>query len=217
MKFRLATALILVSALIAISVPDARAGVITLDIDSSTGVQGPHFMNCPVPVWSLSNGSQILMLEIANGCFVSYGFSDLNGIALAGQTISLDIWFDHRSMWDHLPGTDFTLALMTDFPGDPGAATSVTAHGYRQDGSSITTGGNGFFAWSRPTGETLLSFRGTHTNTFGIRVDFTLPNDPGYFITGGTAEVTSSVAEPEPNSAILLVLGMVALVVKRSR
>jgi len=164
-------------------------------------------------------------------------FNDLNDIQFSGQTLSLDLVFSGNSFVRLFKSTNsaFLLLPMLDVFG-AGTINNPTGSGYLFDeagnpissvtsfGGSVTTdpGGEafrfslgGFFPFlADQTGSFPLDIYGAH-------LDITLPNGPGFDVTGGEFGLFPNASDrwhnqfqigDVPDSGSTLLLGFVALV-----
>jgi hypothetical protein len=172
--------------------------------------------------------------RVTGGKIVS--FNDLNDLQFSGQTVSLDLVFDSNGFVRLFKSTNSTFLLlpMLDVFG-AGTINNPTGSGYLFDqagnpissvtsfGGSITTdpGGEaarlslaGFFPLL--TGET-GSFP---LDIYGAHLDLTLPNGPGFDVTGGELGLFPNASQRRhnqfqigdvPDSTSTLLLALIAL------
>src|SRR5438552_9617489 len=165
-------------------------------------------------------------------------FSDLNDLPLSGQTLSLDLVFSGNSFVRLFKSTNSTFLLMPmlDVVG-AGTINNPTGSGYLFDeagnpissvtsfGGSVTTGPGGeafrlslagFFPFlADQTGNFPLDIYGAH-------LDITLPNGPGFDVTGGEFGLFPNASDrwhnqfqigdvPDSGSTLLMILTAVVL------
>jgi len=136
-------------------------------------------------------------------------FSDLNGTAVNGSTLSLDFLFPSPEFVELFSSTsssfEVSLALQTNAGTFPGFVTNASSYLLAQDGSAIpganqigrsdSSGGAtfvGLFPLPPASGTFPLDFYGVHFN-------FTLPDDPAVSITGSNFTLFTGPFEVGPH------------------